>query len=141
LQHWLRSARHLFGLFGSTPSRNAIGVDIISNLHTFSERLFESELTSGRLAEPRADDSLAVMLSDTVIRLRRSGGTPDFGRAIAALLVDAGNRDGAEAYRLTRDMVVSDLRLGKVAVDFDTVPDPELSRWLSADPVARDRLA
>ena len=140
VQHWLRSARHLFGLLGSTPSRNAIGIDIITNLHTFSERLFEAELTAGMRAEPEADDSLAVVLSDTMIRLRLANGTPEFGRAIAVTLVDAGNRDGAATYGIARDMVQSDLRLGKVAVDFDTVPDRELSRWLRTDRSARDRL-
>ncbi len=140
VQHWLRSARHLFGLLGRAPSRGAIGIDIITNLHTLSERLFEAELTAGARAEPEADDSLAVVLADTLIRLRRSSGTPDFGRAIAATLVDAGNRDGADVYRITRDMVQADLRLGKVAVDFDTVPDPELWRWLRVDRAAGNRL-
>ena len=140
VQHWLRSAKHLFGLLGRTPSRDAIGIDIITNLHTLSERLFEVEVTAGARVEPVADDSLAVVLADTIIRLRSSSGTPDFGRAIAAMLVDAGNRDGADVYRITRDMVQPDLRLGKVAMDFDTVPDPQVWRWLRADPLAHNRL-
>jgi hypothetical protein len=38
-------------------------------------------------------------------------------------------------------MVARDLRLGKVAVDFDTVPDAGLQRWLTGDAAAAGRLA
>jgi hypothetical protein len=141
VQHWLRSARRLFGLLGTAPSRNAIGLDIITNLHTMSERLFETEVSSGTVGLPRLDDSLAAMLDDTVLLLRRSSGAPDFARAITAALVDAGNREGPAVYRITRDMVGRDLRLGKVAVDFDTVPDAGLKRWLKGDAAAAGRLA
>jgi len=81
------------------------------------------------------------MLDDTVLLLRRGDGAPDFARAITAALADAGNRDGAEVYRITRDMVVRDARLGKVAVDFDTVPDADLTRWLRNDAAASSRLS
>jgi hypothetical protein len=141
VQHWLRSALRLFGLFGTAPSRNAIGLDIITNLHTMSERLFETEVSSGAVGLPRIDDSLAVMLDDTVVLLRRSSGAPDFARAITAALVDAGNHDGPAVYRITRDMVGRDLRLGKLVVDFDTVPDANLKRWLKGDAAAAERLA
>ena len=141
VQHWLRSATRLFGLFGAAPSRNAIGLAIITNLHTLSERLFETEVSSAAVGLPRLDDSLTVMLDDTVLLLRRGDGAPDFARAITAALADAGNRDGAEVYRITRDMVVRDARLGKVAVDFDTVPDADLTRWLRNDAAASSRLS
>ncbi|MFI5281026.1 MAG: hypothetical protein ACHQU1_11045 [Gemmatimonadales bacterium] len=140
VQHWLRNAGRLFGLFGTAPSRNAIGLGIITNLHTMSERLFEVEVSSGTVGLPRIDDSLAVMLDDTVLVLRRSSGAPDFARAITASLADAGNRDGAEVYRITREMVARDLRLGKVTVDFDTVPDADLRHWLKDDAAAASRL-
>ena len=140
IQYWLRRAFHLFGLFGQSPARNAIGLDIITNLHTLSERLFEVELTdavgadsAGHSNQVRAsmrravralgagNDSLSRVLADTLAMLRRASDAPDFGRAIMAAVVDAGNRDGAEVYRLTRSLARTRLRTGTWVVDFDTV--------------------
>ena len=157
VQYWLRRASHLFGLLGRTPSRNEIGLDIISNLHTLSERLFEVELveavragTGGpavrrsildaRRGMETGNDSLARALDDTLGLLRRSEDAPAFGRAITDVLVDAGNRDGAEVYRLTRQIAKDDLRTGRISVDFDTVPDDQVWHWLRADDVEHNRL-
>jgi hypothetical protein len=142
IQYWMRRSLHLFGLLGRSKSRNAIGLDIITNLHTLSERLFEVELNdamkdeaAGRPDRPRASmqhvlraftagsDSLSRVLADTLGVLRRAGDTPDFARAIAATLVDAGNRDGAEVYRLARDLARARLRAGTWVMDFDTVSE------------------
>jgi hypothetical protein len=139
IQYWIRRALKLFGLLGRSPSRNSIGIDIVSNLHTYSERLFETELVEavrldslGRRTavdpsmRPALDalrggnDSLAQAIADTFASL---GPTPDFGRAIATLTIRANMRDGAEVYRLTRDIISRPLRLGRTTMDFDTVPD------------------
>jgi len=39
-------------------------------------------------------------------------------------------RDGAEVYRATRDIAVSGLRTGRLVVDFDTIPDDRLWRFV-----------
>ena len=128
VRHWTLRARNLFGLLGATRSRNAIGLDIITSLHTLSERLFEVELAPHPVT--RGDDSLAGALGDTLALLRRAADSPDFGRAFTALLTDAGIRDGAGVYRATRAIASEELTHGVVAVDFDTVPDDQLWRWL-----------
>jgi hypothetical protein len=146
LQAWLRRALTLFGLLGTAPSRNAIGIDIITNLHSMSERLFEAQLTSAIRAREAGqadsippsmqsslralgagDDSLGGVIAG---RLREAGDNPDFGRVIAYAVVDANVRDGAEVYRVTRDIIDTRLRIGRIAMDFDTVPDRDLWRYV-----------
>lgn len=158
IQYWLRRAAHLFGLLGRTPSRNAIGIDIIGNLHLLSERLFEAELvealtqdSSSALLRPsmrlalhaleRGDDSLARALHDTLAALRQGPGPPPFGRLIVDVLAEIGGRDGATVYRLTRDLAADRLRTGRVVVDFDTVPDDQLWRWIRVPRAAPARTA
>ncbi len=145
-QSWIRRFFSLFGLLGRTPTRNAIGIDIITNLHTMSERLFEVELTealrdrqaghpdairgsmrASLLSLEKGDDSLGGVL------VRKLSGLPadaDYGRTIAYAVVDANVRDGAEVYRVTRDIIETRLRIGRVAMDFDTVPDAALWRYI-----------
>jgi len=149
IQAWLRKAFTLFGLFGRAPSRNAIGVDIITNLHTLSEELFQEELSEGLRAEDAGrldaerpsvrtavraltagDDSLARVLGDTLSALDRTEVAPAFGRLIAQTVVDASFRDGAEVYRVTREIAVRPLRTGRVTVDFDTVPNEQVWRFV-----------
>jgi hypothetical protein len=146
VQSFLRRAFSLFGLLGHTPTRNSIGIDIIGNLHTMSERLFESELTlaleersAGHPERVRAsittavralqagDDSLSGVLAGA---LRPLPPGADFGRVVSYAVVDANVRDGAEVYRVTRDIIDTRLRIGRMAMDFDTVPDAELWRYL-----------
>ena len=146
LQHWLRHALTLFGLLGDAPSRDQIGLDIITNLHTLSERLYQEQLLeavgrrharrgtaatgalSGSLtALEHGDDSLARVLANTLSWMGALEPVPAFGRAVAEIVVDANMRDGGEVYRLTRAIAASRLRAGRVVVDFDTVP--ELRVW------------
>ncbi len=149
IQAWTRKALTLFGLLGTAPTRNSIGIDIVTNLHTLSESLFETELlealrdqdaghldsvpASVRLALralTRGDDSLGRAFADTLRLLHERGAMPDFGRAIAALTVDANVRDGAEVYRVTREIADRRLRIGRIAMDFDTVPEADLWRYV-----------
>ena len=152
VQSWLRRFTSLFGLLGHAPSRNVIGIDILTSLHTGSERIFQMELldavratgTGDTAALPAGmdrvlaalrsgDDSLRRVLSDTLGRLAAATSVPDFGRAIADVVADANVRDGAEVYRITRDIVDLRLRRGRVALDFDTVSDASAWQWIAAD--------
>ena len=149
IQSWIRRAISLFGLLRTPPTRNQIGVDIVSNLHTVSERLFEIELTSalrlqagGRpqdvfpsmraalLALANGDDSLARVLTRDLTSHGINVAAPDFGRAIADDVVKANMRDGAEVYRITRDIIDTRLRIGRMTVDVDTIPDDEIWRLI-----------
>lgn len=149
VQSWIRRSLTLFGLFGTAPTRNQIGIDIITNLHTFSEQLFEAELLEAIHAQQTGhgdsvpvsminalraldlgDDSLSLMIADTLALLHNNEAIPDFGRCIANQVIDANMRDGAEVYRVTRDIIDTRLRIGRLAIDFDTVPDDRLWRYL-----------
>jgi len=142
VQAWLRRVTSLFGLLGTPPTRNRIGLDILTNLHTLSEHLYQAELLEARARQRRGesvrpsmegglralvagDDSLARVLADTLARLAPAA-APPFARVIAWKVTDANVRDGAEVYRVTRDIAKSRLRTGRLVVDFDTVPDAAL---------------
>jgi len=146
VQAWLRKAGTLFGLLGTSPTRNQIGLDILTNLHTLSEHLYQAELVEALAQERRketvrpsmqgalralvaGDDSLTRVLADTLVRLTPSM-APPFGRVIAWKVTDANVRDGAEVYRETRDIAATRLRAGRLVVDFDTIPDAELWRYI-----------
>lgn len=141
----------LFGLFGKVPTRNAIGVDILTNLHNFSEHLFTVELETAldrasrhRLdsvpvsmqpalaALEEGDDGFRRVLIDSTARILRGDDSPGFGAAITAVLVDATYRDGAELYRLTRRLAIDPLRRGTLVVDFDTIPDARMWEFVKA---------
>ena len=158
IQYWLRRALTLFGLLGRSPTRNSIGIDIVSNLHTYSERLFETELTdalrldsTGRRSAvapsllpaldglKRGNDSLSRALADTLAKL--AGPAPDFGRAIAVATIESNMRDGAEVYRVTRDIIAKPLKLGRTTMDFDTVPDESVWRYARVQPDATKHTA
>ncbi len=145
LSRWRRLLTSLFGLLGRVPSRNAIGVDILSNLHNFSEDFFKVELASALdLASRQRFDSIPVSMQPALAALEDGdeafrrvlvdslGMTlgrvpgPGFGRTITAAVVDATYRDGAELYRLTRALAIDPLRRGTLVVDFDTIPDARI---------------
>jgi hypothetical protein len=140
-----RQLATLFGLLGEAPTRNAIGVDILTNLHNLSEHLFKVELETAldhasrnRLdsvpvsmqpalaALEEGDPDFRHLLSDSLRWLRHRDPNPDFGRAVTAAVVEATYRDGAELYRLTRRLAIDPLRRGTLVVDFDTIPDARI---------------
>lgn len=148
-QAWLRKATTLFGLLGASQARNSIGVDILTNLHTLSEELFQWELedalrrsASGRFegipesmhgavaALDRGDGALRRVLADTLARLGSQGPAPAFGAAVTAVVVNAGYEDGADVYRTIRRLAVGPVRRGGVVIDFDTIPDEAVWRFI-----------
>jgi hypothetical protein len=148
-QAWLRKAGRLFGLLGAAPTRNSIGLDILTNLHTLSEELFQYELaealrrsasaTSAAVPESmhgavaaldRGDGALRRVLADTLARLRSESPVPAFGAAVTAVVVNAGYEDGADVYRTIRRLAVGPLRRGRVVIDFDTIPDDQVWRLI-----------
>ena len=141
MQYYLGRLKTVFGLFGHTPSRNSIGLDILSNYHTLSENLFQAELQDAiRLDAAGKKDSIPPAMKDALDRLRTGDqgfrrvvnsaamgaaskiAYPEYGRIIAGAVIDSSFEDGATIYRLTREIAVPSLHKAGVRVDFDTVP-------------------
>ena len=142
MQYWLGRFKTVFGLLGHTPSRNSIGLDILTNYHTLSEKLFQAELREAvRLDSAGKKDSISPamkvaldkfrtgdpgfrrVLTALLINSARKAAYPTYGSLIAGAVIDSGFEDGATIYRLTRTIAVSSLRKAGVRVDFDTIPE------------------
>jgi hypothetical protein len=140
-QYWLSRLKTVFGLFGSTPSRNSIGLDILTNYHTLSEKLFQTELQSAwRLDSLGHQDSIPPAMAGALQALRTGDPGfkrvldairvsnaqkywyPPYGSLIAGAVIDSSFQEGAEIYRLTRTFGTSNLRKVGVRLDFDTIP-------------------
>ena len=141
MQYWLGRLKTVFGLLGHTPSRNSIGLDILSNFHTLSENLFQAELQEAmRLDSAGKKDSISPVMKGVLDKFRtgdqgfrrvltsalvsaaRKNAYPEYGKLIAGAVIDSSFEDGATIYRLTREIAVPSLRKAGMRVDFDTVP-------------------
>jgi hypothetical protein len=142
VQFWKGRFKTVFGLLGTTPSRNSIGIDILTNHHTLSEKLFQVELQQAwRLDSLGKRDSIPVtmrgvlegmrngdpmfkrVLESAVLSNAHKYWYPPFGSLIAGTIIDSSYQDGATIYRLTRELAVPRLHRLGVAIDFDTIPD------------------
>ncbi len=149
MQYWLGRFKTVFGLLGHTPSRNSIGIDILSNYHTLSEKLFQAELRDAmRLDSAGKKDSISPVmkgvldkfhngdpgfrrvLTAAAVNAARKEAYPEYGRIIAAAVIDSSFQDGATIYRLTREIGVSSLRKAGMRVDFDTVPESRVWEFI-----------
>jgi hypothetical protein len=160
-QYWLGRLKTVFGLLGSTPSRNSIGIDILTNHHTLSENLFQTELRDAiRLDSAGRKDSISPAMKGVLEKLRtgdpgfrralssvllsnaRKYWYPPYGTLIAASVIDSSFEDGATLYRLTRDLAVPSLRKAGVRVDFDTIPATRVWEFIRdrSDPAIRATL-
>jgi hypothetical protein len=149
MQYWFGRLKTVFGLLGHTPSRNSIGLDILTNYHTLSENLFQAELREAiRLDSAGKKDSIAPAMKDALDKFRtgdqgfrrvltallinsaRKAAYPSYGSLIAGAVIDSGFQDGATTYRLTRTIAVSSLRKAGVRVDFDTIPENRIWEFI-----------
>ena len=99
-------------------------MDILTNLHTLSEELFQWELedalrrsASGGFegipesmhgavaALDRGDGALRRVLADTLARLRSQGPAPAFGAAVTAVVVNAGAQYGEGRFGQLTDWI------------------------------------
>ncbi len=161
MQYWLGRLKTVFGLLGHTPSRNSIGIDILSNFHTLSEKLFQAELREAlRLDSAGKKDSISPVmrgvldkfhsgdpgfrrvLTSALVSAARKNAYPEYGKLIAAAVIDSGYEDGAAIYRLTREIAVPSLRKAGVRVDFDTIPESRVWEFVRdrGDPAIRAAL-
>ena len=142
MQYWMNRLTTLFGLFGTTPSRNSIGLDILTNHHTLSEKLFQVELQQAwRLDSLGKRDSISASMRGVLDALRNGDPMfkrvldgavisnaakywyPPYGSLIASTVIDSSYQDGATIYRLIREIAVPRLHKLGVAINFDTIPD------------------
>lgn len=156
--YWKHRLATVFGLFGSTPSRNSIGIDILTNHHTLSEKLFQVELRQAWLLDSAGKkDSIPASMRSALDELRngdpmfkrvldalvisnaKKSWYPPFGEMIAHAVIDSSYREGATVYRLTREFAVPQLHKLGVAVNFDTVPDAQVWNFVQdrSDPAIR----
>ncbi len=143
--YWWGRLKTVFGLLGSTPSRNSIGLDILTNHHTLSEKLFQVELQRAwRFDSLGRPDSIPVSMRGALVGLRtgdpmfkrvldaailrnaQKSWYPPIGSLIASTLIDSSFEEGAEIYRLIREIAVPELHKAGVVVDFDTIPDAKV---------------
>ena len=144
-QYWIGRLKTVFGLFGSTPSRNSIGIDILTNHHTLSVNLFQGELREAmRLDSIGKKDSISPSMRGVLEKLRKGDDGfrrvldaallansrkywyPPYGSLIAAAVIDSSFEDGATIYRLTRTLAVPSLHQAGVRMDFDTIPEAKV---------------
>jgi len=149
MQYWLGRLKTVFGLLGHTPSRNSIGLDILSNHHTLSEKLFQTELRDAmRLDSAGKKDSISPAIKDALARFHtgdqgfrrvltsllvnnaRKAAYPAYGSLIAGAVIDSSFEDGATIYRLIRTLAVPSLRKAGVSVDFDTIPESRVWEFI-----------
>jgi len=159
--YWKSRLTTVFGLFGSTPSRNSIGLDILTNHHTLSEKLFQVELQQAwRLDSAGRKDSIPAtmrgvldamrggapqfkrVLDAAVLSNARKSWYPPFGELIAHAIIDSSFQEGATIYRLTRQFAVPQLHRMGVAIDFDTIPDAQVWSYVQdrSDPAIQAAL-
>jgi len=146
----IRQIKTGFGLWGTVPPTQEIAIDILANLRTLSEKIFQVELSEALsltaqndvnaipasmrdapAALTRGDTAMAVNLRALVNNATRDSRYPEFGRLIAAAAVDESYQDGGEIYRLTRAMANNTVRRASVVIDFDTIPDNQVWQFVS----------
>lgn len=147
----IRQIKAGFGLWGTVPSAEELSLDIISNLHSLSEKVFQAELSEALsmaaqnniaaipasmrdapTALTRGDTAMAVNYRSLVNNAMRSTKYAEFGRLIAGGVIDDSYESGAEILRLTRLMANTAVRRATDGViDFDTIPDAKVWTYVS----------
>jgi hypothetical protein len=147
----IRQLKAGFGLWGKVPTRIQLSMDILSNLHTLSEKLFQVELSEALMAAAQGDESSitesmrpapeALTRGDTsmfityhalVNTAMRDTRYPEFGRLLTSAVVDDGYQDGAEILRLTRAIANNTVRRATEVIDFDTIPDDRVWDYIAS---------
>jgi hypothetical protein len=146
----IRQIKAGFGLWGKVPSADELSVDILSNLRSLSEKIFQAELSEALsmaaqhnldaipasmqdapTALTRGDTAMAVNYRSLVNHAMSDSRYPEFGRLLTAGVIDDSYESGAEILRLTRLMANNDVRRANEVIDFDTIPDAKV--WTYVD--------
>jgi len=151
LARLIRQVKSGFGLWGKVPSNVELSSEILGNLHTLSEKLFQVELSEALMmaaqnntaaipesmrgapaALTRGDTTLHVNYHALVNGAMHDTKYPEFGRLIAAAVVDNSYEDGSEILRLTRAMANNTVRRATQVINFDTIPDAKVWDYIAS---------
>jgi len=155
--YWWGRIKTVFGLLGATPSRNSINIDILSNHRTLAMKLFQVELQRAyRFDSLGQKDSISASMRAALDGLRNGDPLfkrvltgivlgnaqkqwyPAYGQLIAGTVIDSSFKEGAEIFRLIREIAVPQLHKAGVAVDFDTIPDAKV--WDYVQPLTNPKI-
>ncbi len=128
IEAWKQRLLTLGGLLGPAKERNQIGVDMLTNHHTWSEEMFRVGYEMAAAGKPvhasfsRTDDVFATdpACVEAWNRLSRHDAAL---LPMIDVLIAAGNKEGPEVYALVRNLTSSKLREAGVRIDFDGQPD------------------
>jgi hypothetical protein len=151
LARLIRQVKAGFGLWGKVPTKLELSLDILSNLHTMSEKLFQVELSEALMmaaqnntdgipesmrgapaALTTGDTRISVDYHALVNNAMRDSKYPEFGRLLAAGVIDNSYEDGAEILRLTRAVANNTVRRATMVIDFDTIPDDRVWEYVAS---------
>jgi len=129
LQSWKVDLFTLWGLAGHTMDFRDIGIDILTNHHTWSEEYLRVALEHADAGKPL---SPALAHSDDLFQTDPKIAAAGGGSVISMIdpIIAAGNVDGPEIYRLVREMTTSKLRQAGVRIDFDRRPESVVLSYL-----------
>ncbi len=147
----IRQFKAGFGLWGKVPSNVELSSEILSNLHTLSEKLFQVELSDALMmaaqqntaqipvsmqpgpgALVRGDTAMFVSYHALINNAMHDSHYPDFGRLITSAVIDDSYQDGAEILRLTRAMANNTVRRATQVINFDTIPDAKVWDYVAS---------
>jgi hypothetical protein len=128
LQAWKEKAACLWGLRCVPMERNAIGIDIIGNHHTWSEEMFRiafQRALQGKPLHPSIANGVELFQPEQALMAAWATlpVTAPVAQMLADLIILEGNREGPELYALTRELTSGDLRKAGVKYDFEQESD------------------
>jgi hypothetical protein len=136
LQSWKLDLLTLGGLLGRTMDFRAIGLDILTNHHTWSEEMLRVALKRADAGKPispalsRAEDLFEPdpQLAAAWASLPQDGPTM---LEMSEPIIAAGNVEGPEIYRLVRSLTNDTMRQAGNRIDFDRRPDAVVLSYLN----------
>jgi len=133
LEAYKRELASIGGLVGAHPTRNEIGIQIISNHHTLLEALFKKHLLIEgdpvRTAAERAPGDPAFTAALDAIP---SGCTPGFAHALVMQLAEQSSREGPTVYAEIRK--AADRRWSRAGAVYEpATDDPDAALHAAAD--------
>lgn len=128
LQVWKMKVVCLWGLRCEPPGLNSIGLDIISNHHTWLEEYFRIAVDRALAGKPvhPALASASELFSVDPVAQQEWASLPVDGPLMSELskrLIAYGNEEGPEVYALARTLTRGELRKAGVRVRFGEQPD------------------
>jgi hypothetical protein len=135
LAAWKEKLLTLGGLLRQPLPRNQIGLDMLTNHHTWSEEMFRvafERAAAGKPVHPSFSRTDDVFETDAAC-VEAWNRLPRDGPALVLMMdavIAAGNKEAPEVYALVRNLTSSKLRQTGVRIDFDRQPDAVVLGYL-----------